>query len=153
MPRPKVESRPLAWPRVIVLALVGSCCRRLFGLCALRLSSYTHRSSAAEYGRRGPCIRSIRARRSSAAAGSKPTGDRRGGARARLRRQQSLGTYRSNDRYSDVTGSVANAPTQSGHWTWNGGSPVTVGYGETVDSIARQTWRACLCAHADQWHP
>ena len=26
----------------------------------------------------------------------------------------------------------------SGHWTWNGGSPVTVGYGETVESIARK---------------
>jgi murein DD-endopeptidase MepM/ murein hydrolase activator NlpD len=34
-----------------------------------------------------------------------------------------------------VTGSAAST---SGHWTWNGGSPVTVRYGETVDSIARE---------------
>jgi murein DD-endopeptidase MepM/ murein hydrolase activator NlpD len=41
------------------------------------------------------------------------------------------GGYQSNNQYTDVTGS-------SGHWTWNGGSPVTVAYGETVESIARK---------------
>jgi murein DD-endopeptidase MepM/ murein hydrolase activator NlpD len=44
----------------------------------------------------------------------------------------SSGGYHSNAQYSDVTGSA------SGHWTWNGGSPVTVGYGETIESIARK---------------
>jgi len=29
-------------------------------------------------------------------------------------------------------------PPASSHWTWNGGSAVTVGYGETVESIARR---------------
>ena len=42
----------------------------------------------------------------------------------------------------DITGSVparrAPEPAPVGHWTWDGGSPVTVGQGETVESIARQ---------------
>ena len=51
---------------------------------------------------------------------------------------QSQGSYRSSGQYSDVTGSNANVPPPSSHWTWNGGSAVTVGYGDTVDSIARK---------------
>lgn len=50
---------------------------------------------------------------------------------------QGLGAYRPTAHYSDVTGSVA-APKPSGAWTWDGGSPVTVGYGETVEMIARK---------------
>ena len=42
----------------------------------------------------------------------------------------------------DVTGSVRPAapqpPKASGAWTWDGGSPVTVGHGETADAIARR---------------
>jgi murein DD-endopeptidase MepM/ murein hydrolase activator NlpD len=53
---------------------------------------------------------------------------------------QGLGAYRPNG--SDVTGSVttysAPAPAPTGHWTWDGGSPVTVKSGETVESIARK---------------
>jgi murein DD-endopeptidase MepM/ murein hydrolase activator NlpD len=50
---------------------------------------------------------------------------------------QGLGAYRPNTQNSDVTGSVA-APKPSGSWTWDGGSPVTVGYGETAEMIARK---------------
>ncbi|WP_137044550.1 peptidoglycan DD-metalloendopeptidase family protein [Pseudolabrys sp. FHR47] len=39
-------------------------------------------------------------------------------------------------RYGDITGSVSQQP--AGHWTWDGGHPVTVGNGETVDMIARR---------------
>ena len=39
---------------------------------------------------------------------------------------------------ADVTGSVAPAPKPTGHWTWDGGTPVTVAQGDTVDSIARR---------------
>jgi len=51
---------------------------------------------------------------------------------------QGLGAYRPGT--SDVTGSVATqrAPAPTGHWTWDGGSPVTVISGETVESIARK---------------
>ena len=41
----------------------------------------------------------------------------------------------------DVTGSVPQRPAPpkpSGAWTWDGGSPVTVGYGETAEAIARR---------------
>ena len=47
---------------------------------------------------------------------------------------QGLGAYRPNSR-DDVTGSVS-AP--AGRWTWDGGSPVTVGQGDTLDVIARR---------------
>ena len=49
-----------------------------------------------------------------------------------------LGAYRPGT--ADTTGSVPArpAPAPTGHWTWDGGSPVTVGYGETIESIARK---------------
>ncbi len=53
---------------------------------------------------------------------------------------QGLGAYRPGN--SEITGSVSAprpaAPAPTGHWTWDGGSPVTVAAGETVDSIARK---------------
>ena len=49
---------------------------------------------------------------------------------------QGLGAYRPGS--SDVTGSVAARPAPTGHWTWDGGSPVTVGYGESIETIARK---------------
>jgi murein DD-endopeptidase MepM/ murein hydrolase activator NlpD len=52
---------------------------------------------------------------------------------------QGLGAYRPAPHNSDITGSVTPpAASQSGSWTWDGGSPVTVGHGETVDMIARK---------------
>ena len=40
----------------------------------------------------------------------------------------------------EVTGSVAPAPkpVPTGHWSWDGGTPITVGQGDTVDTIARR---------------
>jgi murein DD-endopeptidase MepM/ murein hydrolase activator NlpD len=51
---------------------------------------------------------------------------------------QGLGAYRPGT--SDVTGSVTahRAPALAGHWTWDGGSPVTVSSGETIESIAHK---------------
>ncbi|RDV01087.1 peptidoglycan DD-metalloendopeptidase family protein [Undibacter mobilis] len=51
---------------------------------------------------------------------------------------QGLGAYRPAQRYGDVTGSVSSPPQPAGQWTWDGGHPVTVGNGETVDMIARR---------------
>ena len=48
---------------------------------------------------------------------------------------------------SDVTGSVPRAraaPAPAGHWTWDGGSPVTVSHGETVETHRAQIRRAGL---------
>ena len=51
------------------------------------------------------------------------------------RNSQGIGAYRPEPRNNDVTGSVSQP---SGHWTWDGGSPVTVGYGDNVEAIARR---------------
>jgi LysM repeat protein len=49
---------------------------------------------------------------------------------------QGLGAYRPSTH--EVTGSVQQAPASTGHWTWDGGSAVTVGYGESIETIARK---------------
>jgi murein DD-endopeptidase MepM/ murein hydrolase activator NlpD len=140
MPRPKVQSRPLAWPRVVVLALVGIAAAG----CA---DSARFDSSSYDAGRPAPP-------QNVAAAAPAPQAYGRVEAQplpapsqpatvpaAPNYSSQSTGAYRPSGQYSDITGSVATqkAPSASnGHWSWDGGSPVTVGYGETVDSIARK---------------
>jgi len=134
MPRPKVECSPRAWSRAAVLALVGVAAAGCSDSARFDSSSYnTDRplppqnvasatSAPASSGR-------VEAR--SLPALSQPATVSAYGA-------QSQGSYRSSGQYSDVTGSNANVPPPSSHWTWNGGSAVTVGYGDTVDSIARK---------------
>jgi murein DD-endopeptidase MepM/ murein hydrolase activator NlpD len=138
MPRSKVESRPRAWPRAVVLALVGIAAAGCSDSARFESSSYnTDRpvppqnvassipapsASGRVEGQPLPAL-------SQPAAVSSAPG---------VYGSQSLGTHRSTNQYSDVTGSVARAPATSGHWTWNGGSAVTVGYGETIDTIARK---------------
>ncbi len=39
---------------------------------------------------------------------------------------------------ADRPGSVASKPAASGHWTWDGGTPVTVAQNENVETIARR---------------
>lgn len=51
---------------------------------------------------------------------------------------QGLGAYRPGAANSDITGSVPKPQKPAGHWTWDGGAPVTVGQGETVETIARR---------------
>lgn len=134
MPRPKVESRPRVWPRVVVLALVGVAAASCSD--SARFDSYTTDRPPQNVAAAAPAYApSARVEAQPLPAPSQPATVAASPAPAYG--AQGLGTYRSYDRYSDVTGSVANTPTQSGHWTWNGGSPVTVRYGETVDSIAR----------------
>jgi murein DD-endopeptidase MepM/ murein hydrolase activator NlpD len=126
MPRPKVQSRPRTWPRVFVLALVGIAATG----CADsgRFDSFnTDRPAPAQ-----DITGSVAARPAPAARVETqplPT------ASAPATVATSSGSY------SDVTGSVATrqpASAPSGHWTWNGGSAVTVGYGESIDTIAHR---------------
>jgi murein DD-endopeptidase MepM/ murein hydrolase activator NlpD len=57
---------------------------------------------------------------------------------------QGLGAYRPANREPEVTGTVPArrapppAPAPTGHWSWDGGSPVIVGSGETVETIAHK---------------
>ena len=59
-----------------------------------------------------------------------------------------LGAYRPASQSADVTGSIPERrvasvpppppPKPAGAWTWDGGAPVTIGHGETVETIARR---------------
>jgi murein DD-endopeptidase MepM/ murein hydrolase activator NlpD len=55
---------------------------------------------------------------------------------------QGLGAYRPVAHVAEATGSVPHAPPepvqQQGHWTWDGGSPVVVERGQSLESIARK---------------
>jgi murein DD-endopeptidase MepM/ murein hydrolase activator NlpD len=48
-----------------------------------------------------------------------------------------MGSYHPSPANGDITGSLPAAPPQP-KWTWEGGTPVTVGPGETVETIARR---------------
>src|SRR5262245_63139319 len=123
MPRSMVESRPLAWPRVAVLALVSVAAAGCADSARFDSSSTdrppqnvaaaTPTYSAA--GRVEAQPLPAPSQPATVAAAPAPT--------------YTPAAYTPS---SDVTGSA------SGHWTWNGGSPVTVGRGETVESIARK---------------
>lgn len=140
MPRRKVESRPLAWPRVAVLALVGSAAAGCSD--SARFDSFTTdrppqtvASATPAYSGSGHVeAQPLPAPSQPATVAASPAPAYSSTTYA----PQDSGSYRSSSQYSDVTGSVATAPASAGHWTWDGGSPVTVGYGETVESIARK---------------
>ena len=140
MSRPNVPSR--AWPRVAVLALVG--------LIAAGCSDSARFNSGPYAANRTPpadVTGSIPARPApsyhvatqplpapSRPATVAPRGGYADGA-------QGLGAYRPGERSADITGSVPAhraPPPPAGHWTWDGGSPVTVARGQTVEMIARK---------------
>src|SRR5262249_45288311 len=137
MPRPKVESRPRAWPRVLVLALVGIGAAGCSDSARFESSSYSS-------------DRPIPTQDVSSISPPPPPGRAEAHPLPALPPPATVtaapGTYgaqgssshRSSGQYSDITGSTATIPPASSHWTRNGGSAVTVGYGETVDSIARK---------------
>ncbi len=132
MPRPKVECSPRAWSRAAVLALVGIAAAGCSDSARFDSSSYnTDRPLPPQnLASATPAPASSgRVEAQSLPALSPPATVSAYGA-------QSQGSYRSSGQYADVTGS--NIPPASSHWTWNGGSAVTVGYGDTVDSIARK---------------
>jgi murein DD-endopeptidase MepM/ murein hydrolase activator NlpD len=142
MSRPQVQSRPLAWPRVVVLALVGITAAGCSDSARFDSSSY-------DAGRPAPPQNVAAAAPAPQAYGSVesqplPAPNQPATVPASPNYSygaQGTGAYRQGGQYSDITGSAAAPKTSSasrGHWTWDGGSPVTVGYGETVDSIARK---------------
>jgi murein DD-endopeptidase MepM/ murein hydrolase activator NlpD len=118
MPRPEI--RPRAWPRVVVFALVGVAAAGCSD--SARFDSYTSdRPSPPQV------TGSVAQRPATARVETQP-----------LPSVSAPSTV--NAQYADVTGPVPPrvAPAPNGHWTWNGGAPVTVGHGETIDIIAHR---------------
>ncbi len=138
MQRSNVPSRPRAWPRVAILALVGvavagcsNSARFDSGLSASNRQTPPQETTGSISSRpaSGGRIESQSLPAPSRPAGVVSSGGVANGA-------QGLGAYRPGT--SDVTGSVAARAAPAGHWTWDGGAPVTVGYGETIETIARK---------------
>lgn len=157
MSRPNVPLYPRAfqpsWPRVAVLALAGVA----LGSCSdSGRFGYTHTSSrqappqevtGSVTPRSAPSTRVVAQPLPAPSApatvasnqGYSSGNGSSGGA-------QGLGAYRpAAPTYAtpstEITGSVrpvAAPPKPSGEWTWDGGSPVTVGHGETAEQIARK---------------
>ena len=131
MSPPKVDSRLNAWPRIAVLGLVGITVAGCADSARFQSNSYASDRPAPPQS-----VGSVPAPANYARVESQPLSPPNTVAAAPNYGAQSPAAYRSYNRYSDVTGS--SVPPASSHWTWNGGSAVTVGYGETVDGIARR---------------
>jgi len=131
MSPPKVDCCPQAWPRIVVLGLVGITVAGCADSARFQANSYaSDRPSPPQ------SVSSLPAPASYARVETQPLSPPATVAAAPNYGSQNPAAYRSYNRYSDVTGS--SVPPASSHWTWNGGSAVTVGYGETVESIARR---------------
>jgi murein DD-endopeptidase MepM/ murein hydrolase activator NlpD len=125
-----VESRPLSWPRLAVLALVGVSAAGCSDSARFDSSSYTTDRPPQNVAAATPTYSA--AGRVEAQPLPAPSQPATVAAAPAPTYTPAAYTPSSGGQYSDVTGSA------SGHWTWNGGAPVTVGYGETVESIARK---------------
>jgi len=127
MPRSDVPPRSSTWARVAVLALVGIATTACSDSARFQSSSYSRAvppqevtgSAVTQPAPNGRVVAQplpTPSRQQTVAASSVSNG------------AQGLGAY-------PVTTPRAES---TGHWTWDGGSPVTVGAGETVESIARK---------------
>ena len=126
MPRSIVESRPLSWPRVAVLALVSIAAAGCADSARFDSSSYTTDRPPQNVAAATPTYSAAgRVEAQPLPAPSQPAT-----VAAAPAPTYTPAAYTPSS--GDVTGSA------SGHWTWNGGSPVTVRHGETVDTIARK---------------
>jgi murein DD-endopeptidase MepM/ murein hydrolase activator NlpD len=144
MSRP-VSLQSLAWPRVAAFALVGVAVAGCSNSARFDTPYYGRQTQAQVHTRQVDTTGSISRPASTSRVTVQPlpslsrpatvassSGGYASGA-------QGLGAYRPGVSYkSDVTGSVPEQPAPSGHWTWDGGAPVTVGQGETVEMIGRR---------------
>lgn len=148
MPRPIVPSRSLAvstvWTRVAVLAMVGIGAAGCSDSARFDSNPFASNRSAP-----APGTQDVTGSVASRSTGNRvetqplPAVSRPGTVAASsgvASGAQGLGAYRPGTRTADVTGSVPvqQPPKPAGHWTWDGGSPVTVRQGETVETIARK---------------
>ena len=142
MSRSAVPSRSPVWPRVAVFALVGASVAGCADSARINSASHNRNASQAQQETTGSvgtrAAPTNRVQSQPLPAISRPETVASNGGYASG--SSGLGAYRpSAPLSSDITGSVPAAPPKpAGHWTWDGGSPVTVGQGETVDTIARR---------------
>ena len=143
----RTDARSQTWPRVAVLALVGIAAASCSD--SARFDSNPYASNNTRPAPPQETTGSIAARPATNGrvvaqplpALSRPATVAAGGGVASG--AQGLGAYRPSTTHAvEVTGSVPErrvSPAKpSGVWTWDGGSPVTVGRGETVETIARR---------------
>ncbi len=140
MPRPKVPSRPRAWPRVAVLALVGVAVAGCENSARFDSNPFaSNRAPRPEYTgsvAQRPVHRSVQSQPLPAPSRPATVAANGGGV---AYGDRGFGAYRPGTHAADVTGSVPArhaAPKPAGHWTWDGGRPVTVGRGDTLEGIA-----------------
>jgi murein DD-endopeptidase MepM/ murein hydrolase activator NlpD len=139
---PRIVSCSRNWPRYLILAAVGVSAAGCADSARFDSSPYTQRSAP-----QSEVTGSIAARptpRVEAQPLPPPAAQPAGVASG----AQGLGTYRPQTRVPEYTGSVAvnrpapapaPAPVQpQGRWTWDGGSPVVVAQGETLEIVARK---------------
>jgi murein DD-endopeptidase MepM/ murein hydrolase activator NlpD len=132
MPRPKVPSRPRAWPRIAVLALVGVAVAGCENSARFDSNPFaSNRDTRPEYTgsiSQQPATHGAISSQPLPAPSRPATVAANGGV-----------AYRPGAK-PEYTGSVRThaAPAPTGHWTWDGGQPVTVGYGETPETVARK---------------
>ena len=135
MPRLKVELVPRAWPGIVVLAFVSIAAAGCADSARFDSSSYDDRPAppqkVASVASPPPAPARVEAEPLPAVSQPATVSAAPGNYSA-----PSPAYYRPTSQNSDITGS-ANAPAH-GHWTWSGGSAVVVGYGETIDTIARK---------------
>ncbi len=145
MPRLKVPSRPLAWPRVAVLAVVGVAVAGCEN--SGRFDSNPFASNPPPRQEVTGSISQRPASSSTVVAQPLPAPSRpatvavnSGYASGYASGAHGLGAYRPGA--PEVTGSIthqaAPPPVPAGHWTWDGGQPVTVGQGETLETVAHR---------------
>jgi murein DD-endopeptidase MepM/ murein hydrolase activator NlpD len=131
MSRPLVP--PRAWPRLVVLAAVGVAVAGCADSARFDANPFSsHASTPDVTGSIG--TRPMRKVESQPLPAPPPAGIASGA--------QGLGAYRPAEHAAEATGSVPQrqpepSPPQ-GHWTWDGGSPVVVERGESLESIARK---------------
>jgi murein DD-endopeptidase MepM/ murein hydrolase activator NlpD len=142
MSRPKVPSHPRVWPRVAVLALVGVAAAGCANSARFDSNPFASNREAPRQDVTGS-VASRPASNASVVSQPLPEPSRPATvASSTTYGERGFAAYRPTSHTTDVTGTVpdrrATPPKAAGHWTWDGGSPVTVGRGETLETIARR---------------
>jgi murein DD-endopeptidase MepM/ murein hydrolase activator NlpD len=145
MSRPKVPSRPRVWPRVAVLVLVGVAVAGCENSARFDSNPFASNRDASRQDITGS-VTSRPVSNSSVVSQPLPAPSRLAtvaSASTAPYGERGFAAYQPSAPASDVTGSVPARRTSSAkpaeNWTWDGGSAVTVGRGETLEAIARRS--------------